>query len=163
MCPPITSTRYRPPGRGSSQAWPPNQRVSFSGSTRNSQSVSGLAAISTSRSTAVSVVVSMLLLLSDLVANGDRPVGQDVRVDPGPVNQLLDDSGPRQLLQVKARLAELDAETLDLADSETLANEVVQAHAASGELPPGPARRQGDVLDNLLLDERQGIPSRGPT
>src|SRR5204862_3951771 len=63
MCPSITSTRYCPPGRGSSHARLPNQRAIFSGSTRNSQTVSGLAAISTSRSTVVSVVVSMLPLL----------------------------------------------------------------------------------------------------
>src|SRR5438046_6958862 len=63
MCPWITSTRYFPPGRGSSHAWLPNQRASFSGSTRNSQTVSGLASIASSRSTVVSVVVSTLLLL----------------------------------------------------------------------------------------------------
>src|SRR6266540_1103028 len=57
----MTSTRYSPPGRGSSDAVWPIQRVAFSGSTRNSQTVSGRAAISISRRTAVSVLASILL------------------------------------------------------------------------------------------------------
>src|SRR5712691_2141667 len=53
-----------PPGRGSRSAFMPFQRVSFSGSTKNSQTVSGLAAIEIVRSTeVVSVVASMLLPL----------------------------------------------------------------------------------------------------
>src|SRR5207244_3678707 len=53
-----------PPGVGSSSAFMPFQRVSFSGSTKNSQTVSGLAAIEIVRSSVVvSVVVSMLLPL----------------------------------------------------------------------------------------------------
>src|SRR3989442_11905570 len=51
--------RYPPPGRGSNDAVMPIQRVAFIGSTRNCQTVSGLAAIVTSRSTVVSVVASM--------------------------------------------------------------------------------------------------------
>src|SRR5712691_9439441 len=51
-----------PPGRGSRSAFMPFQRMSFSGSTKNSQTVSGLAAIEIVRSTEmVSVVASMLL------------------------------------------------------------------------------------------------------
>src|SRR5215471_3355096 len=61
----MTLHRYSPPGRGSSVADMPIQRVAFSGSTKNCQTVSGRAAIASSRSTAVvSVVASMLLLLS---------------------------------------------------------------------------------------------------
>src|SRR5947208_17192056 len=53
-----------PPGVGSRSAFIPFQRVSFSGSTKNSQTVSGLAAIEIVRSSVVvSVVVSMLLPL----------------------------------------------------------------------------------------------------
>src|SRR6476620_2301768 len=62
-CPSITSTRYPPPGRGSSHARLPNQLASLSGSTRNSHTVSGLASIASSRSTALSVVVSIFLPL----------------------------------------------------------------------------------------------------
>src|SRR3954451_18750082 len=75
----MTSTRYCPPGLGSSQAWPPNQRVTFSGSTRNSQTVSGLAAISSSRSIIVSVVVSTLpLLLFCLALEGAEALVQEL-------------------------------------------------------------------------------------
>src|SRR5688500_2598133 len=59
--PEITSTRYSPPGRGSSAAAWPIQRVAFSGCTRNSHTVSGLAAIWISPLTAVSVLASILL------------------------------------------------------------------------------------------------------
>src|SRR5918999_3572363 len=59
--PEITSTRYSPPGRGSRLAERPIQRVAFSGSTKNSQTVSGRAAIVISRRTAVSVLASILL------------------------------------------------------------------------------------------------------
>src|SRR5436190_8304904 len=53
-----------PPALGSSSAFIPFQRVSFSGSTKNSQTVCGLAAIEIVRSrVVVSVVVSMLLPL----------------------------------------------------------------------------------------------------
>src|SRR6266576_292716 len=53
-----------PPARGSSSASIPIQRMSFCGSTKNSQTVSGLASIPIVRSyTAVSVTASMLLAL----------------------------------------------------------------------------------------------------
>src|SRR5919197_3998454 len=53
-----------PPGVGSSPAFIPIQRVCFSGSTKNSHTVSGLASIEIVRSTTVaSVAASMLLLL----------------------------------------------------------------------------------------------------
>src|SRR5262245_34539571 len=55
------SMRYSPPGRGSSDADSPIHRVALSGSTRNSQTVSGRAAIPISRRTAVSVLASILL------------------------------------------------------------------------------------------------------
>src|SRR6185503_11761865 len=69
------------------------------------------------------------------VADGDRPVREDVGVDPGPVGELLDDPRARHRLQVQAGLAELDAVALDLADEEPPADEVVQPDAADGHLP----------------------------
>src|SRR3954451_17202498 len=59
-----TSSRYWPPGRTSNSASLPIQRTALSGSVRKPHTVSGLAAIATSRSMAVvSVVVCMLALL----------------------------------------------------------------------------------------------------
>src|SRR6185312_15838961 len=63
VLPGMTSTRYAPPGRGSSVARIPIQRVAFSGSTRNSQTVSGVASIASSRSTTVVVSVTASTLL----------------------------------------------------------------------------------------------------
>src|SRR5690348_1454265 len=62
----ITSQRKMPPARGSSSARMPIQRVIFASSTRNSQTVSGRAAIAISRSTVVvsAVLSTMLPLLS---------------------------------------------------------------------------------------------------
>jgi hypothetical protein len=48
---------------------------------------------------------------------------------PSAVDELLDDSRPRHRFEVLARLASLDAVTLDRADAEALTNESVQPHA----------------------------------
>src|SRR5207248_6236733 len=66
-----------------------------------------------------------------------------------------DDARPRQLLQVKARLAELDTKALHRADREALADEVVQTHAADDDLPARLGARQPDLLERLRLDQRQ--------
>ena len=71
------------------------------------------------------------------------------------MQKLVDDPRPRQRLQVQARLAELDAEALDAADREPLADEVVEAHAADDDLPPRLRPGQADVLEHLGLDQRQ--------
>src|SRR5919198_432774 len=52
-----------PPGVGSSSALIPIQRVCFSGSTKNSHTVSGLASIEIVRSTTVVLVAASILLL----------------------------------------------------------------------------------------------------
>src|ERR671933_1066963 len=72
----------------------------------------------------------------DLVADGDRAVGEDVGVDACAVGELLDDPRPRHRLEVLARLAELDAVALDLADAEAPSDEVGEPDAAGGDLPP---------------------------
>ena len=45
----------------------------------------------------------------DRIAHRDRPRVEDVGVQPAAVEEVIDDPGPGQRLQVKARLAELDA------------------------------------------------------
>src|SRR5215467_3352231 len=67
MLPGMTRTRIAPPGLGSSSAPIPHQRSALTGSTRSSQTVSGVAAISTwRRTTSGSVVCSILLPLLSL-------------------------------------------------------------------------------------------------
>ena len=72
-----------------------------------------------------------------------------------------------QRLQVRARLAELDAAALDVADAKALADERVQAHAARRELTARLARREldavlgGELLELLALDQRQVLLGRG--
>ena len=80
---------------------------------------------------------------------------EDVGVEAAAVDELVDDPGPRQRLQVEARLAELDADALDLADAEALPDEVVQPHAADDDLPPRLGAGEADVLERLGLDQRQ--------
>ena len=77
------------------------------------------------------------------------------------MDEVVDDPGPRQLLQVETRLAELDAVALHVADPEALANQVVQAYAAHGHLAARLARREADVGDDLVLDERQRLAGPG--
>src|SRR4029453_5730168 len=72
----MTTHRYTPAGRGSSVMSTPIQRFIISGSTKNSQTVSGLASIEIVRSPiAVSVVASMLpsLLLLGFAFEGFEP------------------------------------------------------------------------------------------
>src|SRR5262245_18476298 len=91
----------------------------------------------------------------DLVADRDPAVRDDVRVQAALVHELLDDPRPRQLLQVQTGLADHDAVAFDLADAEPLADQVVQAHAADGELAAGLALRQPGAGNDLGLDERE--------
>src|SRR4051812_2954122 len=72
MLPGMTSTRYRPPGFGSDQDCMPIHDDAFSGSTSSSHTVSGLAAITNSRSTTVSVAFATLLLLLSLGLSLER-------------------------------------------------------------------------------------------
>src|SRR5438067_9060738 len=102
----MTSMRYAPPGRGSEVTVCPIQRAAFSASTRNSQTVSGLAAIAISRSSETcSAVLSMSLpllsfclaleclqpLAPELVEEGlqlDEPPGARAIEAPGAVASL---------------------------------------------------------------------------
>jgi len=97
----------------------------------------------------------------DRVADGDRAVGEDVGVDARAVGELLDDPRPRHRLEMPARLAELHAEALDLADAEALADERVEVDAARRHLPPRRASRQADRLDVLSLHECQRLTRLG--
>src|SRR5262249_61036465 len=85
----------------------------------------------------------------------DRPRREDVGVEAGGVEEVVDDAGPRERLQVQARLAELDTEALDGADHEALADQVVQPDAADDDLTPRLHARQRDGLERLRLDQRQ--------
>jgi hypothetical protein len=59
-----------------------------------------------------------------------------------------------------ARLTELHAEALDLADAKALANKSVDVDITHGHLPPGIAWLQSDLLDNLGCDERKRLARR---
>jgi hypothetical protein len=78
------------------------------------------------------------------------------------VDEIFDDPGAGQLLQVAARLAELDAQTLDVADAETLADQVVEPDVTHHDLPPGLGAGQADVLERFGLDEGQRLAGAGP-
>ena len=78
------------------------------------------------------------------------------------MQELVDDPGPGQRLKVQARLAELDAETLDLADGEPLADQVVQAHAAGHDLTARLRAAEADVLEHLGFDQRDRIAGAPP-
>ena len=57
--------------------------------------------------------------LDDLVADRDRSVAQDVRVESGAVDEVIDDPRTGHLLEMEAGLAELDAVALDRSRRET--------------------------------------------
>jgi hypothetical protein len=61
----------------------------------------------------------------DLVARGNDAVGEDVCTQAAAMDEVFDHSRPRRLLEVKTRLARPDAITLNDADPEVLADEIV--------------------------------------
>src|SRR5215467_10600405 len=75
------------------------------------------------------------------------------------MNQVLDDAGTGELLQVQARLTELDANALNAADPESLAHEIIEPDAAHDHLPAGFRAAQADILVRLGLDQGQ-CPAR---
>src|SRR5712692_8334157 len=97
------------------------------------------------------------LLRPDRVADTDRPIGQDVRVQPGAVDHLLDDPWPRQALQVSAWLAELDAHAFHVADPEPPSHQVVDPDAADHDLAPRLGAGEADIGKHLSLDQRQRL------
>src|SRR5438445_9354558 len=96
----------------------------------------------------------------DRVADADLTVVQDVRVQPGAVNEGLDRSGLSHRLEVGARFAELDALAYDLADPEPLAHELVDVDAACEDVAARRRRLDRDVslardcVHRLDRDER---------
>ncbi len=78
------------------------------------------------------------------------------------MDEILDDAGPGKALQVSARLAELDALALDVADAEPLADQGVEPSAAHHDLTPGLRAGQADVLEGFGLDEGQRLTRACP-
>ena len=74
------------------------------------------------------------------------------------MQQVVDDPRPRQRLQVETRLAELDADALDIADAEAPPDQVVQPYTADDDLPSRLGPGQANVLERLCLDQRQRVP-----
>src|SRR5260221_4811123 len=91
------------------------------------------------------------------VTDANRAADDDVGIDARTMGELLDDAGPCHRLEVRARLAELDAVALDLTHAEALADELVQVDTAHRQLASRLARREADVLDDLGVDERQSL------
>ena len=61
-------------------------------------------------------------VFENLVADPDSSVGQDVGAETAAVDEVLDNAGAGEPLQVAARLAELDPDAFDVADPEPLAD-----------------------------------------
>src|SRR2546430_16945540 len=89
--------------------------------------------------------------LTDRIADSDRPVAQDVRVDAGTVHELAHEARAGELLQVRAGLAQLHAVAEDIAAEEPPADQVVEAYATDGELAARRAPREPGVLSDLRL------------
>src|SRR5207247_4427126 len=83
-------------------------------------------------------------------------------VEPAAMDELLDDPGSCHPLHVLARLAELDAEALDLADPEASPDEIVQPHTAHDHLTAGLGSGESDVFQHLSLDQRQRLAAFRP-
>ena len=97
----------------------------------------------------------------DLVADGDLAVGEDVRVQArrGGRRPLIT-PGCVSALERRARLAQLDADALDVADAEALADELVQVDAAREDVAPALGRAELDAVLGGALRERLGRDQR---
>src|SRR3954452_13897577 len=72
----------------------------------------------------------------DLVAERDRPAGDDVGAKPAAVHQRSQQSRPGERLQVTARFGQASTDALDATDGEALADEAVQGDAARDDIAP---------------------------
>src|SRR4029078_7461157 len=97
------------------------------------------------------------LMDDDGVAHRDPTVVEDVGIEPGPGDQLLEYSRSRQLLQVQARLAQLDPQALNVTDPKALANQVVEPHATHHHLPARLGAGELYALQHLGLDQGQRL------
>ena len=104
---------------------------------------------------------SALWLNLDRVTDRDRAPGQDVRAQAAAVNEVLDDAGAGQLLQMQARFADLSTDALHLADVEVLADEVIEPDAAGHHLAAGLRSGEPDVLEHLGFDQGQRFAGPG--
>jgi hypothetical protein len=93
----------------------------------------------------------------NLVADADLTIGQNVGVESASVNEVLDDPRSCHLLEMQARLAQLDSDALDIADPETAANQIVEPHTPHDHLAPRLRTGQTDVLQRLGLDQGQRL------
>lgn len=97
------------------------------------------------------------LACGNRVTNGDLAISQDVGVEPAAVDEFLDDPRPRHLLQMQARLAEFDAETLDISDPKAPADQLVEPHTPYDHLTARLSAGQANVLQRFRLDQRQRL------
>jgi hypothetical protein len=93
------------------------------------------------------------------VADGDASAAHDVGTQARAVDEPTEDAGIGERLQVPAGFAQLGSHALDRADTEALADQVVEPHAARKHLPAGLLVRQFDAgvvaeaLERLGLDQ----------
>src|SRR4029453_6213100 len=134
--PAIPPTRYVPPGRGSSSAEVPFQRLIFSGSTKNSNTVSGRASMRTSSSPAsgrrTCATSAPLLALGLILQRGQplRPHLLDERTE------LLDALGPEAVDPLGA-VAAFGHEAGLLQHGQVLADRGTRDLEGRGDLPGG--------------------------
>ena len=77
------------------------------------------------------------------------------------MDEVFDDAGAGELLQVEAWLAELDAQAFDVAHVESLADQVVDPHAAHHDLAPGLRSGQADNIERFGLYQGQRFAGTG--
>jgi len=91
----------------------------------------------------------------DGVAHADVAVVEDVRVEPTTMHETHDHSGLGHRLEVQARLAELDALTLDITDAEATADQGIEIDPPSQHVPARSGRLERDSV--LGLERVDGL------
>jgi hypothetical protein len=87
----------------------------------------------------------------DRIADADLAVAENVGVEAAATHERLDHAGLGQLLEMRARLTELDPFAFDIADAEALPHELVDVDSAREHVAP----RCGRLDRNVALERNR--------
>lgn len=91
----------------------------------------------------------------DRVAYRDQSADKDVGIEVAAADELLDDAGPCQLLQMQARLAAPDPKAFNVPQPESLADQIIEPNTADEHLTTRLSACQPDVLERFRLHQRE--------
>src|SRR3954447_3330224 len=89
------------------------------------------------------------------ISDPDPARREHVRAQPAAVDEVAQDAGVGEALEMGARLAQAAADALGLADAEAPPDERVEVDPAGDDVAARLGGREAELLDDLALDQRQ--------